>query len=134
MFMFNLKKIVVIVLICLLFFGIGLFIFKLIKKEPILDNTIKQEDLEQARVNEELRQMNAVLDQIILTDKDLDGLTDEEEIKLGTNPNNPDTDGDGIMDKDEIDLWKTNPLKADTDGDGMVDGEEARRGTDPLKK
>lgn len=132
--MFNFKKIVVVILICLLIFGIGFFVFKLIKKEPVLNNVIKQEEVEQARANEELRQMNTALDQIILTDKDLDGLTDEEETKLGTNPNSPDTDGDGIMDKDEIDLWKTNPLKADTDGDGKLDGEEARRGTDPLKK
>ncbi len=34
-------------------------------------------------------------------DDDNDGLTDAEEISLGTNPLNPDTDGDGINDRDD---------------------------------
>ena len=34
-------------------------------------------------------------------DSDGDGLTDEEEIALGTNPYSPDTDGDGILDSIE---------------------------------
>jgi hypothetical protein len=32
------------------------------------------------------------------TDQDDDGLTDAEEAELGTDPNNPDSDGDGILD------------------------------------
>jgi hypothetical protein len=35
-----------------------------------------------------------------------------------------DTDGDGISDNDETDIYKTDPKKADTDGDGIDDGEE----------
>jgi len=39
-------------------------------------------------------------------DTDGDGLTDYDEINLyGTNPNNPDTDGDGINDGDEVEFW-----------------------------
>eukprot|EP00984_Skeletonema_dohrnii_P030224 scaffold21574_cov158-Skeletonema_dohrnii-CCMP3373.AAC.1 len=34
-------------------------------------------------------------------DSDRDGLSDELELKLGTNPYNPDTNGDGIMDGEE---------------------------------
>ncbi|MCW8634284.1 thrombospondin type 3 repeat-containing protein, partial [Streptococcus macedonicus] len=34
-------------------------------------------------------------------DSDGDGLTDDEEIALGTNPYSPDTDGDGILDSVE---------------------------------
>lgn len=42
-------------------------------------------------------------------DTDKDGLTDEDEVKIGTNPNKADTDGDGTNDFKEI--WaKTNPL------------------------
>ena len=67
-------------------------------------------------------------------DQDLDGLTDEEEKTFGTNPKNPDTDGDGLLDGAEVKKFKTNPLKADTDGDGMKDGMEILRGRDPLKK
>jgi Tol biopolymer transport system component len=42
-----------------------------------------------------------------------------------------DTDGDGLMDGDEI-LLGTNPRLVDTDGDGLLDGEEQRAGTNPL--
>ena len=35
-------------------------------------------------------------------DSDGDGLSDEDEIALGTDPHNPDTDGDGLRDGDEI--------------------------------
>lgn len=58
------------------------------------------------------------------SDKDRDGLTKREELELGTDPNNPDTDGDGLNDGDEVLKYKTDPLKADTDGDGLKDGEE----------
>lgn len=58
------------------------------------------------------------------SDRDNDGLTRCEEEMFGTNPNNPDTDGDGIADGDEINIYKTNPLSADTDGDGISDFDE----------
>ncbi len=68
------------------------------------------------------------------TDTDLDGLTDETEEKLGTDPNNPDTDGDGLKDGEEVNDYKTDPLKPDTDGDGLKDGDEVNlHKTDPLK-
>jgi outer membrane protein OmpA-like peptidoglycan-associated protein len=57
-------------------------------------------------------------------DSDGDGLTDEEEAKLGTDPFNKDTDGDGLTDGDEVKVYKTNPLNPDTDFDGLKDGEE----------
>jgi hypothetical protein len=44
-----------------------------------------------------------------------------------------DSDGDGLTDEEEIALG-TNPFKADTDGDGYNDGEEVNAGTDPLSK
>ena len=58
-------------------------------------------------------------------------------IGFGTDPNNPDTDGDGIMDGYETmtGVWAsefntgTNPVVADTDGDGLVDGYESNTGT-----
>ncbi len=57
-------------------------------------------------------------------DSDGDGLTDEEEAKLGTDPFNKDTDGDGLTDGDEVNVYKTNPLNPDTDFDGLKDGPE----------
>jgi hypothetical protein len=66
-------------------------------------------------------------------DSDGDGLTNDEEAKLGTDPFNPDTDGDELGDGREVKELTTNPLSADTDGDELSDGDEVlRRSTDPL--
>jgi hypothetical protein len=65
-------------------------------------------------------------------DPDHDGLTNLEEFLNGTDPHNPDTDGDGISDGDEVHKYHTNPLNPDTDGDGLSDGDEIRLGTNPL--
>lgn len=82
-------------------------------------------------------------------DSDSDGLTDGEEVGLGTNPQDwdtdddgrgdwhevtgggpiptdpfdPDTDDDGLLDSAEVfGSNTTNPTNADTDGDGLCDG------------
>lgn len=47
-------------------------------------------------------------------DSDSDGLTDEMELKFGTDINNPDSDGDGFKDLRELD-WAYNPLSSSTD-------------------
>jgi len=65
-------------------------------------------------------------------DSDGDGLTDIEEISLGTNPYKFDTDDDGLNDFDEVKIYKTDPLNPDTDGDGYLDGEEVEHGYHPL--
>lgn len=68
------------------------------------------------------------------SDHDGDGLTLREEQELGTDPNNPDTDGDGLWDGDEVRKYYTNPLNPDTDGDGLSDGDEVLKyKTDPNK-
>jgi len=36
---------------------------------------------------------------------------------------NADSDGDGLVDGDEINTHRTDPLKADTEGEGLNDGE-----------
>lgn len=64
-------------------------------------------------------------------DTDDDGLPDDEEERLGTDPNDPDSDDDGLTDGEEVELG-TNPLDPDTDGDGVSDGDEVFLGTDPL--
>jgi len=67
-------------------------------------------------------------------DPDHDGLTNQEEADNGTDPKNPDTDGDGLNDGDEVHKHHTDPTKKDTDGDGLDDGLEVLKiGTDPLK-
>lgn len=66
------------------------------------------------------------------SDRDGDGLSDEQEALYKTDPNNPDTDGDGLTDGEEVYDYYTNPLLADTDDGGINDGVEVKNGADPL--
>ncbi|MEO9892491.1 Ig-like domain-containing protein, partial [Aurantibacter sp.] len=82
-------------------------------------------------------------------DCDDDGLTEQEENTMGTDPTNPDTDGDGVLDGQEV-TDNTNPLDncdfvlenqtltpsqewyaIDCDGDMLTNQEEIPLGTDP---
>ncbi len=92
-------------------------------------------------------------------DCDNDSLTNENEVIIGTDPFNPDSDGDGVTDGDEVDPDGdgtpgpngTNPndpcnftvadqtvtpstewLAADCDDDGVTNGDEVAGGSDPL--
>ncbi|MEM7292315.1 MAG: OmpA family protein [Pseudomonadota bacterium] len=66
-------------------------------------------------------------------DSDNDGVPDEDEIINGTDPNNPDTDGDGIPDgienNDSDGDGINDGLEPDSDGDGIPDATEV--GPDP---
>jgi hypothetical protein len=78
---------------------------------------------------------SAWLDQVVFTpgpvDTDGDGLTDNEELVLGTNPDSVDSDGDGLVDGagGQV-LLSSYPGGIDSDEDGFVDG-EGDMGTDP---
>ncbi len=80
---------------------------------------------------------------IYMDDSDDDGLYAREELFYSTDLTNPDTDGDGISDSDEVHghevpgvtiggaLIRTDPNNDDTDGDGTSDGDEGVAETDP---
>ncbi len=57
-------------------------------------------------------------------DSDGDELPTYLEQLLKTDPENPDTDGDGVYDGAEVLRTGTDPLLVDTDGDGVPDGNE----------
>ena len=65
-------------------------------------------------------------------DTDGDRLRDGEEITLGTDPLKPDSDQDGLTDGDEVLTYHTDPRNPDSDGDQLVDGDEIQRGLNPL--
>jgi len=49
----------------------------------------------------------------------------------GTDPQNPDSDDDGLQDADELNVHGTDPNDPDSDDDGYSDEAELRRGSDP---
>ena len=81
-------------------------------------------------------------------DPDGDTLSNRAELGFGTDPCNPDSDGDGLSDGEELNRLvggqsaPTDPLSEDTDGDGLLDSVETGTGvvngnedtgTDPLE-
>jgi Bacterial TSP3 repeat len=73
------------------------------------------------------------VDSVADTDTDGDGISDEYEINVyATDPGVWDTDGDGLSDGDELLTTGSDPFVWDTDGDGVADGDEGAAGTDPL--
>lgn len=68
---------------------------------------------------------------MLYIDDDQDGLSNEQEIELGTDPSSRDTDGDGLSDGEEINDYLTNPLLEDSDADGLSDFIEVHNQLDP---
>ena len=87
---------------------------------------------EQIQLRAERGELQKKLEAVSAQDQDLDGISDSEEKKIGTNPSAADTDGDGLLDGDEINVYKTNPLKADTNGNGLSDRADLLR--QPVKQ
>jgi len=80
---------------------------------------------------------NGQVDDGCTDDIDGDGLTDQEEGVLGTDPTDADSDDDGVIDGDEVDPGDDtdgdgliNALDPDSDGDGINDGTELGLGCD----
>ena len=67
-------------------------------------------------------------------DADFDGLTTAQELAAGSDPQRPDTDGDGLDDAYEVSVSHTNPALTDSDGDGQSDPSELLAGTDSNDK
>ncbi len=66
-------------------------------------------------------------------DTDADGVSDIEELALGTDPASGDTDGDGISDRFELSASGAGPFAAvDSDLDGVIDARDADSDNDGL--
>ncbi|MDD4606971.1 MAG: hypothetical protein PHS07_01335 [Patescibacteria group bacterium] len=127
------KKIILIVGVILIVAGLSFGVWYFLKhKSPVT-----QKDLDNINIQAE---ENLIPDNPIaiplqaetqISDQDHDGLSDEEEMALGTDLNNVDSDGDGLFDRDEVKIYETNPLNLDTDGDGYSDGEEVKNNYNP---
>lgn len=63
-------------------------------------------------------------------DDDGDGLTDEDESRLKTNPLHPDSDHDQLTDGAEVNDYGTDPSRPDTNGDGRSDRQELEERAD----
>ena len=129
-----LKKVTVSSIVLIVIILLIIVIFSFIKKDNNLEkNTIvpienKETDnpiIEEPIINEPVVNLSMI-------DDDSDGLNNQEELELGTDPYNPDTDNDGLYDREEVKVWGTNPLDPDTDNDGLYDGIETSKGFNPL--
>jgi len=66
-------------------------------------------------------------------DYDNDGLTNLEEVNLGTNPWLVDSDNDTLGDYDEVNIYNTNPTSSDSDMDLLSDVDEIQMyNTNPI--
>ena len=65
------------------------------------------------------------------TNSDYDTLPDWYEDYIGTDKTNPDTDGDWLLDSDEVTLFGTNPLLLDSDGNSWPDYYDVHNLTGP---
>jgi hypothetical protein len=98
-----------------------------------LNNNINTDINDNQNINENINDNTNTTPDDNELDDDADGLTNAEEAELGTDPLDPDSDNDGLFDKEEVRLYKTNPNSSDHDGDGLSDYEEVNEwGTDPL--
>jgi len=140
------KKIIILVLLAFVVIGTGIGVARKFSGQPFFPNFFGQwsganknntASLPQLSEQEKAAQVSRqhwidATNQQLAVDRDLDGLTDVEEEKLGTDPAQEDTDGDGLKDFQEVKIYHTNPLKADTDGDGVSDGLEVYQSDNPL--
>ncbi len=128
------KKVVIFFIIAIISLVVFILIFSFFKKdnkEVIIEqnNTIEEEAIN--NIKEEIIIEEPIID-LSKIDDDSDGLSNAEEIELGTDIYNPDTDNDGLFDREEVKIWGTNPLDPDSDNDGNLDGVEVENGYNPL--
>jgi hypothetical protein len=82
-------------------------------------------------VNEETAVQKYLSVKYTILDPDKDGLDGDQELALGTDPNNWDTNGDGLADGPEY-FAGYDPTNLDIDADGLSNAQELISGTNPF--
>jgi hypothetical protein len=82
--------------------------------DPALDSDIASAESNDGELNDDT--LNSICD----PDSDGDGLQDGLELSQGTDLRDWDSDDDGLSDREEVQIYFTNPNSPDTDGDGAV--------------
>ncbi len=126
------SKILTIIIIVFVALGIvalaGYLAFRMMTQPaPVIDSN-EQEDVATDEIPLVEEEEPVVLEE---QDTDGDGLTDAQEIEVGTDIESIDTDKDSLGDKEEVQVYGTDPLKADTDEDSYLDGQEVSAGYNP---
>lgn len=122
-------KILIVLLAIVVIVGIVVIVLFLNQKLTITPYVIKESDAESSNINSISEPENKE-ENIVKKDSDGDGLDDEVEVRIGSNPKAADSDSDGLNDKREYELG-TSLTSSDTDNDGLEDGKEVNLGSDP---
>lgn len=101
--------------------------------EPVAEAATEPAVTEEVVTEEPVVTEEAVTEEVGAVDTDGDGLLDGDEVNVfGTDPELFDSDEDGLGDGEEVNVFGTEVLVFDTDGDGVGDGDEVEAETDPL--
>lgn len=104
-----------------------------VTEEVVTEEAVTEEVVTEEVVTEEAVTEEAATEEVGAVDSDEDGLLDGDEVNVfGTDPELFDSDEDGLGDGEEVKDIGTDPEVFDTDGDGVGDGDEVDAGTDPL--
>jgi hypothetical protein len=92
-----------------------------------LGNVVTRYSPQQGDYNFENIQLRAgdTLYLVYMQDKDGDGIFSRQEFLLGTSDITADSDGDGWTDFHEVNVSHTNPSNPDTDDDGVIDSKDS---------
>ena len=140
---YKVKKIILLILILILAFTVSLLIgINVLGKkshEPKEDYNVEENNVEEASSQEHQVQGLPEIEFKLTEenkniDVDKDGLTNEEEVKYGTNVMSSDTDGDGLSDYDEVKRHESDPTKYSTSEDNISDYIKVERKLDIKKK
>jgi len=104
-----------------------------VTEEAVTEEVVTEEAVTEEAVTEEVVTEEAATADVNAVDSDEDGLLDGDEVNVfGTDPELFDSDEDGLGDGEEVNEFGTEPLVFGTDDDGVGDGDEVEAGTDPL--